>query len=101
MVQSVKEIDFQDMVYAIPAFLTIVLMPFTYNIANGVSFGIVSYVVLASIANERAKRQAATRFTGSCGYSRFSSLRVMRLLAAKVNCIFNTGPIKDKRLLPY
>ena len=56
MVQSVKEIDFQDMVYAIPSFFTIVLMPFTYNIANGVSFGIVSYVLLASIANAAGKK---------------------------------------------
>ena len=51
MVQSIKEIDFQDFVVAIPAFLTIVLMPFTYNIANGISFGIVTYVVLATAAN--------------------------------------------------
>ncbi|WP_219835323.1 NCS2 family permease [Paenibacillus sp. R14(2021)] len=57
MVQSVKEIDFQDMVYAIPSFLTIVMMPFTYNIANGVSFGIVSYVVLAVIANLSGKKK--------------------------------------------
>lgn len=53
MMQSVKEIDFHDFVVAIPAFLTVVLMPFTYNIANGISFGIVSYVVLASVANIR------------------------------------------------
>ncbi|WP_166245643.1 NCS2 family permease [Paenibacillus turpanensis] len=51
MMQSVKEIDFQDMVVAIPAFLTIVMMPFTYNIANGISFGIVSYVILATLGN--------------------------------------------------
>jgi AGZA family xanthine/uracil permease-like MFS transporter len=51
MVQSVREIDFTDYVIAIPAFLTIVLMPFTYNIANGISFGIFTYVLLASLAN--------------------------------------------------
>ncbi|MGG4036265.1 NCS2 family permease [Paenibacillus cisolokensis] len=51
MMQSVREIDFSDMVYAIPAFFTLAFMPFTYNIANGISFGIVSYVVLAFIAN--------------------------------------------------
>jgi len=50
MMQSIKEIDFQDFVVAIPSFFTIAFMPFTYNIANGISFGIVSYVVLASIA---------------------------------------------------
>ncbi|WP_274648962.1 NCS2 family permease [Paenibacillus humicola] len=55
MMQSVKDIDFGDMVYAIPAFLTIAFMPFTYNIANGISLGIVSYVVLATVANVTGK----------------------------------------------
>ncbi len=55
MMQSVKEIDFTDMVYAIPSFFTLALMPFTYNIANGISFGIVSYVVLATVANVSGK----------------------------------------------
>ncbi|GGD87918.1 NCS2 family permease [Paenibacillus nasutitermitis] len=58
MVQSVKDIDFKDMVYAIPAFLTIAMMPFTYNIANGVSFGIVSYVLLATVANLSGKGES-------------------------------------------
>ncbi|MDQ0089164.1 AGZA family xanthine/uracil permease-like MFS transporter [Paenibacillus anaericanus] len=57
MMQSVKEIDFQDMVVAIPAFLTIAMMPFTYNIANGISFGIVFYVVLAFVANIFGKKK--------------------------------------------
>jgi len=51
MIQSIKEIDFSDFVIGIPAFLTIALMPFTYNIANGISFGIVFYVVLAFVSN--------------------------------------------------
>lgn len=55
MMQSVKDIDFSDMVHAIPAFLTLALMPFTYSIANGISFGIVSYVLLATIANIAGK----------------------------------------------
>lgn len=57
MVQSIKEIDFQDYVVGIPAFLTIVFMPFTYNIANGISFGIVTYVVLACMANLTGKKK--------------------------------------------
>ncbi|MBB6670177.1 NCS2 family permease [Cohnella nanjingensis] len=51
MMQSVKEIDFSDLVIGIPAFLTVAMMPFTYNIANGISFGIIAYVVLALVAN--------------------------------------------------
>lgn len=57
MMQSVKDIDFQDLVYAIPAFLTITFMPFTYNIANGISFGIFSYVILASVGNLAGKKK--------------------------------------------
>ncbi|MUT65605.1 NCS2 family permease [Paenibacillus sp. NEAU-GSW1] len=55
MMQSIKEIDFSDMVYAIPSFLTLALMPFTYNIANGISFGVVTYVLLATVANATGK----------------------------------------------
>lgn len=55
MMQSVKEIDFSDMVYAIPAFLTLALMPLAYSIATGISFGIVSYVLLAAVANVAGK----------------------------------------------
>ncbi|MDO7908231.1 NCS2 family permease [Paenibacillus sp. JX-17] len=56
MAQSIRNIDFQDMVIAIPAFLTFVIMPFTYNIANGISFGIVTYVILAVVANLAANK---------------------------------------------
>jgi len=56
MMQSIKNINFTDYVYAIPAFLMVVIMPFTYNIANGISFGIVSYVILALTANLAGKK---------------------------------------------
>ncbi|MCE5170865.1 NCS2 family permease [Paenibacillus profundus] len=51
MMQAVREINFQDLVIGIPAFMTIAFMPFTYSIANGVSFGILAYVLLAFVAN--------------------------------------------------
>ncbi|MFD2615145.1 NCS2 family permease [Paenibacillus gansuensis] len=57
MIQSIKEIDFTDYVIAIPAFFTIVFMPFTYNIANGISFGIVTYVILAAVSNISGKSE--------------------------------------------
>ncbi|MCP2169268.1 NCS2 family permease [Goodfellowiella coeruleoviolacea] len=46
MVGQVREIDFTDFSVALPAFLTIVVMPFTYSIANGIGAGFVSYVVI-------------------------------------------------------
>lgn len=46
MMSSVKDLDFDDMTEAIPAFLTIVMMPFAYSIADGIVFGMVSYTLL-------------------------------------------------------
>ncbi|HEY2206761.1 MAG TPA: NCS2 family permease [Pseudonocardia sp.] len=46
MVRQVKEIDFTDFGIGLPAFLTIVVMPFTYSIANGIGAGFVSYALL-------------------------------------------------------
>lgn len=57
MVQSIREIDFTDYVVGIPAFLTIVMMPFTYNIANGISFGIFTYVLLATVGRLGGKSE--------------------------------------------
>ncbi|MCP6429250.1 NCS2 family permease, partial [Klebsiella pneumoniae] len=46
MLESVRQIDFNDFTESLPAFLTIVLMPFTYSIANGISAGLVMYPLL-------------------------------------------------------
>jgi adenine/guanine/hypoxanthine permease len=46
MMQQVKGIDWDDLEIAVPAFLTIVLMPFTYSITAGIGAGFVTYVVL-------------------------------------------------------
>jgi AGZA family xanthine/uracil permease-like MFS transporter len=46
MMEGVKNIEWDDVAVAVPAFLTIVAMPFTYSIANGVAFGIISYALI-------------------------------------------------------
>lgn len=46
MVTDVANIDWSDYTEAFPAFLTMVLMPFTYSITNGVGIGIITYVIL-------------------------------------------------------
>jgi len=46
MVAQVKDIDFGDFAVALPAFLTIIVMPFTYSIANGIGAGFITWVVL-------------------------------------------------------
>ncbi len=46
MVGSLAEIDWSEPAIAIPAFLTVITIPLTYSIANGLAFGITSYAVL-------------------------------------------------------
>jgi len=46
MIGSLMKIDFTDMTEAIPAFICMIAMPFLYSISEGISLGIISYVVL-------------------------------------------------------
>ncbi|WP_072805291.1 NCS2 family permease [Rhodococcoides yunnanense] len=54
MIGQVRDIDFTKFEIALPAFLTIVVMPFTYSIANGIGVGFITWVVLA-VAARKAK----------------------------------------------
>jgi AGZA family xanthine/uracil permease-like MFS transporter len=49
MMTQIKNIDWDDMGIALPAFLTIILMPFTYNISVGIGVGFVTHVVIRAI----------------------------------------------------
>jgi len=55
MMQQVRHIPWDDVAVALPAFLIIVIMPFTYSIAAGIGAGFVSYVVIAVVSG-RARR---------------------------------------------
>jgi len=46
MMSQIRHIDFTDMSIGIPAFLTIVLMPFTYSLVNGIGAGFVTYCII-------------------------------------------------------
>ncbi|QIB27424.1 NCS2 family permease [Caloranaerobacter azorensis] len=46
MMSPIKKINLEDFTEAIPAFLTIIMMPLTYSIADGIVFGIISYILL-------------------------------------------------------
>ncbi len=54
MMTQIKRIPFDDYTIGIPAFLTIIVMPFTYSIANGIGAGAVSYALLM-LATGRAR----------------------------------------------
>jgi AGZA family xanthine/uracil permease-like MFS transporter len=53
MMTQVKDIDWNDLGIAIPAFLTIILMPFTYSISVGIGAGFVSHVVIRFVQGRR------------------------------------------------
>lgn len=61
MMSPIKEIDLTDFTEAIPAFLTIVMMPFVYSIAQGIVFGMVSYAVLKTLTG-RYKEVSITMY---------------------------------------
>ena len=46
MISGVKNIEWDDVAEAVPAFLTMAMMPFTYNISYGVAFGLISYILI-------------------------------------------------------
>ncbi|HRJ06786.1 MAG TPA: NCS2 family permease [Candidatus Saccharibacteria bacterium] len=52
MMMQVKNIDWDDFEIALPAFLTIVLMPFTYSITVGIGAGFVSYVLIKLVVGK-------------------------------------------------
>ena len=52
MMGGVKDIDWKDISVSVPAFLTVAMMPFTYNISYGIAFGLLSYVVIKAFCGE-------------------------------------------------
>lgn len=65
MFQNVRHIDFDDFVECVPAFLTVILMPLTYSISTGLTFGFISYVLLAVISGKRERISPAMWVIGA------------------------------------
>jgi adenine/guanine/hypoxanthine permease len=55
MVGSLVDVDWADPTVAIPAFLTLITIPLTFSIANGLAFGITSYAVLRLLTGKIGK----------------------------------------------
>lgn len=55
MVMQVSGIDWKNFEVAVPAFLTIVLMPFSYSITVGIGAGVISFIVI-KLAMGKARR---------------------------------------------
>lgn len=52
MLSPIKQIDMEDFTEAIPAFFTIIMMPLCYSIADGIMFGMLSYVILKACTGQ-------------------------------------------------
>ena len=55
LMSEVGKIDFSDFTNALPAFLTIIMMPLTSSIANGFAFGFISYTIMKLFAGQYKK----------------------------------------------
>jgi len=64
MISPIKEIDFDDFTEAIPAFLTIIMMPLAFSIADGILFGMLSYIILKTLTGKRNEVSLLTYIIG-------------------------------------
>jgi AGZA family xanthine/uracil permease-like MFS transporter len=64
MIGSIKKIDFNDLTEVIPSFATIVMMIFTYNIANGLTAGLVLYPLFKLLAGRWKELNAGSLVLG-------------------------------------
>lgn len=74
MVGAIKEIELDDMTETIPAMLTIFMMPFTYSIATGIAFGLISYPILKACTGKIKEVSIVTWILALLFIIRFSIL---------------------------
>lgn len=60
MMGSIKAVDFSEPSDAVPAFLTIIMMPLTYSIANGIAFGLISFCIIKLLTGRAREIKAPT-----------------------------------------
>jgi AGZA family xanthine/uracil permease-like MFS transporter len=57
---EIGHIRFDDFTEALPAFLTIIMMPLSYSIAQGLAFGFVSYTLIKALAGRHQDNNGVT-----------------------------------------
>ena len=65
MMASVKNISWDDFKVSVPAFLTLAIMPFTYNISYGIAFGLISYIIISVFCGDIKKIKASSWIIGA------------------------------------
>ena len=93
MVSQVRHIDISEFSVALPVFLTIAVMPFTYSIANGIGVGFIAWVVMRSAAGKarddqpaavdrRASASSSTSHAAESSHSSACEVPIVLVLAA-------------------
>ncbi len=59
MLKNFGKVDMEDMRSAVPAFLTLIMMPLTYSIANGIGIGAIAYVLITLFTGKYTKKDIA------------------------------------------
>ena len=60
MVSSVARIDWESFEIGVPAFLTMVMMPFSYNVSYGIAFGMIAYVIIHVFTGKKEEVKMGT-----------------------------------------
>jgi AGZA family xanthine/uracil permease-like MFS transporter len=79
MMTQIKRIPFDDYTIGIPAFLTIIVMPFTYSIANGIGAGVVTWTLLMA-ATGRAREVKPLMWVVSAAFVVYFAIHPVTLL---------------------
>jgi len=74
MMAPLAEIDWRDTAVAIPAFLTVVMIPFTFSIANGLAFGITAYALIRLCTGKARRGDIALMILAALFIARFAWL---------------------------
>ena len=64
MLVSVKNVQWDSLKVSIPAFLTLAVMPFTYNISYGIAFGLLSYIIISVFCGDVKKIKSSSWIIG-------------------------------------
>lgn len=83
MASNVREIDWSDFTVAVPAFLTIASMPFTYSITNGIGMGVLAFILLRSATSRFKEIPWLLNTVGLCFLVYFALNPIQQLLGAK------------------
>ncbi len=64
MLSPIKDMNLDDFTEALPGFVTLIMMPFTYSIANGIALGVLAYIILKLITGQFKKVSWMTYLLG-------------------------------------